>query len=256
MRAAKLFGGGGLTIGVGLIALLAWSAGGAQAATMTVTLTGFDPSPYSVFSRSVIDPATNTRITSALMDGGRFVLTPTGGDYQGQFVGEPAIYAFCIEPREFVSVGGTYEYDVVGLEYGTTNIGGMGEAKAELLSELFGRYLPDFSAPISRLVAGALQIATWEIVREDSGSLDVYGGDIYFYPGTGENPAGVVALAQSFVTSIDGTGPKLSNLVALTEIGAQDLITQVQTPEPASTGLIGAGLVLAAIMRRRKGSIV
>jgi hypothetical protein len=65
-----------------------------------------------------------------------------------------------------------------------------------------------------------------------------------------------VALAQSFVTSIDGTGPKLSNLVALTKIGAQDLVTQVQTPEPATGGLIGAGLVLAAIMRRRKGNLM
>jgi hypothetical protein len=256
MRAVSRSGKCRLAAQFGLIALFGLGAGSARAATVSFTLTGFDPNPYSVFGRSVVDPANNTRVTSDQMDGGRFLMTRAGGDYSGTLVGDGAFYGFCIEPREFVNLGGSYVYDVANLQNGTTNISGMGEAKADRLRELFGRYLPDFSAPLSRLVAGALQIATWEIVREDSGTLNVYGGDIWFYSGSGEDPAGSVALAQSYVTSLDGTGPKLSNLIALTKVGSQDIVTQfkppIQNPEPAACGLIGAGLVLMAFLRRRQ----
>ena len=223
-----------------------------NAGSVLVTrLDNFVPGPYSVFGRSVIDPANNQRVTSDPMDGGRFELTRLGGDFTDPFVGGSVFYAFCIEPRQFVNLGGTYTYNVESLEDGSTNINGMGFPKAELLRELFGRYLPDFSAPISRMEAGALQIATWEVVREDTGNLDVYTGDIYFFPGTSEDPAGVVALAQTYVKSLTGSGPKLNNLVALNNDGAQDLITQLATPEPGSILMFSGGLLGLALLRKK-----
>jgi hypothetical protein len=218
---------------------------------LTTHLDGFNPGPYAVFGRSVIDPANQQRVTSNNMDGGRFQLTRTGGDYTENLAGGSVFFAFCIEPRQFVSLGGNYTYDVQPLENGTTNINGMGLAKADKLRELFGRYLPNFAAPLTRMQGGALQIAVWEIVREDSGVLDVYNGDIYFFPGTSEDPAGVVALAQTYVQSVNGAGPKLTNLIALTNMGAQDLVTQ-HAPEPASTLLFGGGILLLAIGRARR----
>lgn len=228
--------------------ILCLTAAGIDAATITYRLDGFNPSPYATFGRSVIDPGSNnqvdptdTRINSSRMDGGRFVATRTGGDWPGSFPSGDIFYSFCIEPRQFVSIGGVYTDELVPLELGTTNIGGMGSAKAERLRELFGRYLPDFTMPLTRLEAGALQIAVWEIVREDSGVLNVYSGDIYFYPGAAENPVGVVALAQSYVQSLDGTGRKLTNLYALISPTSQDLI--VQLPEPGTLLLTAAGLL-------------
>lgn len=225
---------------------------------ITVHLDGFDPSPYAVFGRSVIDPATNSRVTSNAMDGGRFAMTMIDdGDWEGQFVTGDAFYTFCIEPREFVTIGGTYSYELVSLEQGTSNIGGMGVEKADKLRELFGRFYSDFSQPITTLQAGALQIAIWEIVREDSGTLNVYSGDIYFFTNPNENPAGVVALAHSFVSAIDGTGPKASGLVALYSAGGvQDLIGQTSVPEPATFALTGFGLLgFAMIMKRTRRQI-
>jgi len=97
-----------------------------------------------------------------------------------------------------------------------------------------------------------LQIATWEIVREDSGTLDVLGGDIYFFTNGSTDPAGTVTLAQTYVQSINGSGPKLNNLIAFTNAGAQDLVTQVNSvPEPATSGLMGAGLLMAGFLMRR-----
>jgi hypothetical protein len=211
-----------------------------NASVLAIHLNGFNPDPYAVFGRSVIDPSDNQRVTSDLMDGGRFQLTTAAGS---------TLLAFCIEPRQFVSPGGDYTYNIMPLDTGATNIGGMGAGKAELLRELFGRYLPDFSAPITRLQGGALQIAAWEVVRENSGVLDVYNGDIYFYPGASEDPAGVVALAQTYVQSLNGAGPKLNDLVALNDVGAQDLVTQVPEPEPML--IFSGGFLLLALSRAR-----
>jgi hypothetical protein len=154
---------------------------GLDAVTITYRLDGFNPDPYAVFGRSVIDPSNGQRVTSAQMDGGRFVSTRTGGTWGGLFPTGDVFFSFCTEPRQFVSVGGIYTDEIVPLELGATNIGGMGSAKAERLRELFGRWLPDLAMPLTRLQSGALQIAVWEIVREDSGVLDVYSGDIYYY---------------------------------------------------------------------------
>jgi hypothetical protein len=205
------------------------------------------------FTPELIDRTVDNGANTYTTDTGLFKFTRTGGTFTGFQVG--AFYAFCIEPREFVSVGTTYTYDWSVLEQGTTNIGGMGTAKANLLRELFGRYFPDFSASIDNVHASALQIATWEIVRETSGTLNVLTGTTRF-----SNPtdAAALTLAQTYVQSLDGTGPMLHNVLALTAVGAQDLIIQdriqseVPTPEPAGTALAGLALIGVALVRRRR----
>lgn len=221
-----------------------------QATTITARLDAFLPDPYSVFGRSVWDPGTNSRHTSDRMDGGRFRWTVLSGTF-GYLGPGDQFFSFCAEPREFVTVGNTYTYTVAPLSAAATNIGGIGVAKANRLRELYGRWLPDMSAPLTRAQAGALQIATWEIAREDTGTLDVYGGDIYFWPGPSENPAGVVALGQTYVTAVDGTGPRLNNLYALVGVGVQDMVIIQDTPEPGTLGLVGAALILAGTIRRK-----
>lgn len=175
---------------------------------------------------------------------GMFQFTRTGGTEPGSPTG--IFNAFCIEPREFVSPGSTYTYDFSDLSAGATNIGGMGAAKATLLEELFGRYYPVIGAPITAQKAGALQIAIWEIVRENSGALDVSNGNVVF-----SNPAdpGALTLAQSYLSSLDGTGPHLDNLYALTAIGAQDVIVQI--PEPVTSFATGLALIALALIARR-----
>jgi hypothetical protein len=228
------------------------SAPAARAVTITFRYDGFNPSPAAVFGRSVIDPASNIRIDSNSMPGGRFLLTvlSLGGSFSVPGGGD-TLQGFCIEPRQTVNVGQTYTNTIAPLAAGTNNIGGMGQIKADLVLELFGRYLQDFNAPLTRQEAGALQIAVWEIVREDSGILDMYSGDIYFWA-TNEDPLGTVALAQSFVQSLDGTGPKLRNLYALSNDTAQDIIVQLQTPEPRSMGILGLALLGLGVLRRKK----
>ncbi len=242
-----------LTLGALVLSALA-VAGRAEAAAVTFNMLGGDPA-YARFGRSVIDPVTGLRVNSDGMQGGRFKLSNLGtGTYTGDFQGpDPLFWAFCIEPRESIA-NGIHTLEVMSLYLGTSNIGGMGVAKANRLKELFGRWYPDFSQPLTQVAAGALQVAVWEIVREDSGTLDIYTGDIYFYNASGTTP-GVLALAQTYVQSIDGTGPRAHRLVALYKVGTQDLIAQrdlTESPEPSVWAMCGLGLALLAAAGRRR----
>jgi hypothetical protein len=180
---------------------------------------------------------------------GAFVFTRTGGDYTGLFL-PTSFYAFCIEPREFVAAGNTYTYTWDTLDNGATNIGGMGTARADQLRELFGRYYPDFTMMLDPQHGSALQIAAWEIVRETSGNLDVYNGTTrYINP---EDPA-ALALAQVYVQSLDGSGPRLNDVYALTSLTAQDIVIQADpVPEPALSAIIGVLLTGLALRARRR----
>ena len=169
---------------------------------------------------------------------GLFGFTRLGGTYLGDPVGD--FVGFCIEPREFVTPGVTYTYNTEDLQYGATNIGGMGPVRADVLRELYARYFPQFIASIPANTARALQIATWEIVRETTGVLDVSSGTTRF-----RNPADPAALtlAQTMLSNLTGTGPRLDDVYALNRVGAQDIVFQ-GTPEPGTLLLTGAALLL------------
>lgn len=162
------------------------------------------------------------------------------------------IYSWCIEPTEYVLYSGTYTVGPVSS--GNTALGGMGTTKANLVNELFARYLPVFSAGATLQVAQALQLAVWEIVAETSGTYNVSTGTARFVG----YDASVIPLAQSYINAVTPTGgPLLSNLFAMYRIGNQDQLIQLPgggtaVPEPGALGILGLGLLGAAIARRRR----
>jgi hypothetical protein len=213
-----------------------------HAATVIVAFNG-EQFPETI-QRDVGDGAGFVSTTTGI-----FTFTRTGGTWAGPPAG--TFYAFCIEPREFVSAGTTYTYTFDVLEHGATNIGGMGTAKANLIRELFGRYYPVLGGPIDGLHASAMQIAIWEIVRENSGTLNVSSGNTVFR--NAQDPATMV-LAQNYLSSLDGTGPRATDLYALTAIGVQDVIVRA-TPEPVTFVSTGAALIGVALIRRRRRGV-
>ena len=171
------------------------------------------------------------------------VLPPCGG---------PSIYppAFCIE-TELFSLNTWYTYDVMDVSdapivSGPEDQDGdpMGDAKADLLKELWGRHHDDV---VSNDTGSAFAQAVYEIVFEDYDDIGVL--SVGEYQGSGK--ASVITLAEDWLDDLDGSGPKAC-LVSLTKSGKQDLIVEM-VPQPLTMlGMfLGLGSVGAYIRRRR-----
>ncbi|MGH7242255.1 MAG: PEP-CTERM sorting domain-containing protein [Phycisphaerales bacterium] len=164
-------------------------------------------------------------------------------------IGNPGTYAglqgnfstFCIEVTQHVGFGGTYDYFQNTVANGpypadiNFNLP-MGGTKAGQLAELFGR---QYNTLATNTDFGAFQMAVWEIVY-DNGS-DVNSGVFQI-----RNAATEQALANTWLSSIDGSGPIMGGLFALSSAEAQDQIV----PGPGSFALAGFGGLVAARRRR------
>ncbi len=189
---------------------------------------------------------------------GSVLMERTGGTSPIELLPDPVNFVtFCIEPRESISLGNTYTWEVEPLSKGTTSIGGMGEAKAELVRELIGRQYPVWGGTPTDLQAAAIQVAIWEIVEETSGTLNVFDGSIRY---RNESLAGTLDLAQAMLDELDGTGPMPRYLYALTNPTQQDIfgmaiphgVPDMETPEPGTFAMFGGGLLLLGLIRGRR----
>lgn len=195
------------------------------------------------------------------LSGGQMTFTLAPGQTDLPEIGTSTLYGWCIEPFESIGYS-SYTWELQDLQYGTTNISGMGETRANYLRELFYYVVPDFSVLVSAETALALQIATWEIVRDDAiGNFQLSSGNASF---SSSNPSGAIALAQGWLDAVvnDGdTDPMLSNVYAATLNGTQDIIFQMGPavpPNNASTSEVATpatwlllGLALPWLARRR-----
>jgi hypothetical protein len=221
-----------------LLAGLAWLAPPARAGTVTATLDRVGPGRPFIYQ--VADGPPRTAATPA----GVYNFTDASGDLTGDFD------AFCIEIAQGIKRGGTITFAVKDLEDAPGSP--MGQEKADLLRELWGRHAKDVKTADG---AAAFQAAVWEITGETTkkanGKLDLSltGGHFKAV----KTPAWVIT-AQAWLNQLDGTGPKATNLVALTNPNRQDYVTAV-APVPGGLALGGFGAVLAAAAawwRRRR----
>ncbi len=237
--------------------LAAVVAPAAQAATVVATFTG---GIGGMVTRNIVSGAGAPQL-NAPQNVEQFYMDRTGGTSATNLVGAGAVdfFAWCIEPREFITMGQSISYTLVPLSQAASNIGGIGAFKANQVRELFGRFNNNFANPLTAQQAGAFQIALWEIVRETPGNaLDLFSGNISFDAGS-DNVAGTLALASSYVSAIDGTGPKAQRLVVLSNgifgvqgSGTQDLIVQGNVPEPSAWAMLILGFGFVGVASRRR----
>ena len=226
-----------------LVAALACAAGSTSALAIDTVRARFD----------TIDPNVTCQFS-----------TNWGGTWQGTLAGRmnwtrdnvnPGTHAplqgtfstFCIEVTQNVAFASTYEYHVVPVGKAPTDDPlfdlPMGSWKADMLSKLFGRR---FNSLTTSDDFGAFQMAIWEIVYEMPGEegmfLSLTGGRFQI-----QNGGTAATLAAAWLLEIDGTGPRMGGLYALTSDTAQDQIV----PTPGTLALAGLGGLLCAKRRRR-----
>jgi hypothetical protein len=257
-RLIRLWRGGYAVKFVLLAAVLAF-ASAANAATVKAKLTSVDMTTFSV--TVVNSSGTYTESGGA----GKFHWQGTAANPVGL---QGAFTSFCIDLKDWVSIGGTFTYNLADLksapiQNGTNTginaglAGGMGADKADVLSLLFGQHYNDV---VDAATAGAFQAAIWEIVYEDAvptfstydvTTLNPSSSTRGFKVNT---PTSVTAKANEWLRNLDGSGARMS-LAAITSSTYQDQIVIVPTPSAvtAGFGLLGT-LGLAGLVQRRRKS--
>ncbi|MFA5293050.1 MAG: hypothetical protein WC496_08465 [Phycisphaerae bacterium] len=189
---------------------------------------------------------------------GVFLFNKTAGTGEGQYIDNGLFSGFCMDLSEYTAPG-TLTYDVLKVQDGprpTAFLGGsMGQAKADYLAELWGRfYNPAWAATGSytsqqKNEAGAFAAAVWEIIYEDLPTSSA-GWDVTS-DGTGGS-RGFKATnldsqkANDWLHALDGTGP-MADLRSLSYLGAQDFLVAVDTgaiPEPATLAFVAFGFLM------------
>jgi hypothetical protein len=162
---------------------------------------------------------------------------------------------FCVEIAQNVYVNSKYTFNVVSASdtpYPTFSTG-MGAARADRLEELFGRYYD--IADDSNNNAAAFQVAVWEIVNDDTLSLNAGAFKL-------STPSSTIGnLAQGWLNSINGTG-QTAKIGGLTSASYQDQVYFISmdptpgpipsVPVPAAAWTGGALLLGLAVAKARK----
>jgi len=148
--------------------------------------------------------------------------------------------AWCAELTQTFSFGVVYEYDQVsGTSY-------FGAAKAANLSRLFTAAQ---GFVVDKFTSAAMQAGIWEIIYEQGSSFSLTGGT---FKGAAEDAAGQGAfnVVNGFLMNLGGYAAA-ARIDVLQNGEHQDFLVAT-IPEPETWMLLGMGLGLVAVLRRRR----
>lgn len=188
---------------------------------------------------------------------------------------------FCLDPLQTILFSPTNEPAGNSLVFASTNPAhfdkwsaaapGLTTSRIQTLADLFQAYAPS-GAAASALLAGALQLAIWEIANEPVGNVFSLTGagslSVAAYQGSSD-AATMINLANTMLSSLATTGIKnVGNVAGLdflidgtyrrngttTTVLVQDLVgfaPVLPIPEPSTYALGAVGLLFAVIAHRR-----
>ncbi len=168
---------------------------------------------------------------------------------------ESKFIAWCFDLIHPVSLGATYEYEVVDAPYSSSYLLDGADLR---VSSLFNATY-DILEASDAVQAAAFQLAVWEVANDDDFDL---GGGVFQASGHGQAASEITSTAQKFLAAgAIYSGPvnwQTTFLETREARGTQNLVTAVAVPEatpvpvPASGFLLVAGLTGLAFLRRRQ----
>ena len=153
--------------------------------------------------------------------------------------------AWCAELTQSFSFGTPYDYTLVG---GT---GYFGAQRASDLSRLFTAAAAN-SFVFDSNGSAAFQAGIWEIIYEQNAGYSFFTGTLHGAPEDPKNPGAVSAfnMVNGFLTNLGQYGANYK-IDVLTNAAQQDFLVAT-IPEPETWALLGAGLGVIGLLRRRR----
>jgi hypothetical protein len=211
-------------------------ATGASAAPITVNYTGFaDGSAQGGIAG----------VRTATVQAGEFSfnVTENGGVFW-----DSVLEAFCIDVTTNLVQANGVQYDLVAAS-------SLGATRLSLIGNLYDNYAATLSGSVQ---SAAFQLALWEIIYDYGGALNLNAGS---FKATSSFD-GARALASTWLSGLSASYVSSNYdfyvLEAISPAKNQRLLTAqlrpVQVPEPATLAILGTGLLLCGVMRRRRYS--
>jgi hypothetical protein len=218
----------------GLLAGL-WAVG-ASAAPISVTYTGFADG----YEQGSIAGVRNATVHAGEF---RFNVTNNGGVYW-----DSTLEAFCIDVTTNLVQNSGVQYDLVSAS-------SLGATRLSLIGNLYDNHAATLSGATQ---SAAFQLALWEIIYDHGNGLNLNSGS---FSATSAFD-GAKALASSWLGGLNasyvGSAYDFYVLEPINPVSNQRLLTAqlrpVQVPEPATLALLGTGLLICGVMRRRRAS--
>lgn len=219
-----------------VVLILALTASSAPAGQVTATFSTVNPGEVVTISNTV-----NGNTTTETGWAGVYNFINASGDLTGN------LKTFCIDISQNIYGNQTVTFNVAALQNAPVPGPQMGALRANLIREL---WFNDYALiGTDNAKAAAFQSAVWKIENETntdgSGHLvlqDVTQGS-FTVSASDQN---LITQANTWLgqLNLDGTGPKATNLIALTNPDYQDYVTPGPpnpVPEPSSLALAGMG---------------